>query len=79
MDDGLTTVTQPAALVSGSNAPKVKSFDMDYAYNSSEPTDPFFAHQRFVCQEMVGDILDEALQGFNVTVFAYGQTGAGKR
>ncbi len=72
MDDGLTTVTDPA------KSGKVKTFDMDYTYNSSQPGDHFYAHQRFVCQEMVSDILDEALQGFNVTVFAYGQTGAGK-
>ena len=36
------------------------------------------ADQGMVYQDVAGHVLDEVLQGYNCTVFAYGQTGTGK-
>jgi kinesin family member 11 len=36
------------------------------------------ADQSLVYQEVVAPMLDEVLQGYNCTLFAYGQTGTGK-
>uniref|UniRef100_A0A1I8IF48 Kinesin motor domain-containing protein n=1 Tax=Macrostomum lignano TaxID=282301 RepID=A0A1I8IF48_9PLAT len=40
--------------------------------------DPHFATQRRVYEDLGVDALEHALEGYNVCIFAYGQTGAGK-
>lgn len=40
--------------------------------------DPSFASQRKVYQDIGEEMLLHAFEGYNVCIFAYGQTGAGK-
>ena len=54
---------------------QVKSFAFDHCFNSSDPGDIQFAGQEQVFQCLGHDILDNAFQGYNACIFAYGQTG----
>jgi hypothetical protein len=51
------------------NRPKTYTFDKVYGQ---------YSKQAEVYDQTVSPIIDEVLQGFNCTVFAYGQTGTGK-
>lgn len=55
-----------------------KSFTFDHSYWSHKKDDPNYASQDKVYQEIGAEMLQHALQGYNVCIFAYGQTGAGK-
>ncbi|XP_069474241.1 kinesin-like protein KIF1A isoform X2 [Ambystoma mexicanum] len=56
-----------------------KSFSFDYSYWShTSPQDFSFASQRQVYQDIGEEMLQHAFEGYNVCIFAYGQTGAGK-
>ncbi|XP_060028371.1 centromere-associated protein E [Erinaceus europaeus] len=48
-----------------------KSFNFDRVFNSSETT-------KHVYEEIAVPIIDSAIQGYNGTIFAYGQTASGK-
>lgn len=47
------------------------SFMFDYVYDQ-------FSSQEKVYETTARNIVESALQGYNATIFAYGQTGAGK-
>ena len=49
----------------------VKNFTFDKVFG-------MYSRQEEVFDSMVRPIVDEALEGFNCTIFAYGQTGTGK-
>ncbi|KAJ1421025.1 P-loop containing nucleoside triphosphate hydrolase protein, partial [Ochromonadaceae sp. CCMP2298] len=49
----------------------IKSFNFDRVFG-------VYSRQSEVYDEMVRPIVDEVLEGFNCTIFAYGQTGTGK-
>ncbi|XP_072282976.1 kinesin-like protein KIF1B isoform X22 [Pyxicephalus adspersus] len=56
-----------------------KSFSFDYSYWShTSPDDPCFASQNRVYNDIGKEMLEHAFEGYNVCIFAYGQTGAGK-
>lgn len=56
-----------------------KSFSFDYSYWShTSPDDPCFASQSRVYNDIGKEMLEHAFEGYNVCIFAYGQTGAGK-
>ncbi|KAF1913608.1 P-loop containing nucleoside triphosphate hydrolase protein [Ampelomyces quisqualis] len=55
----------------GSNALSNKTYQFDKVFSPA-------ADQNMVFDEVVSPILDEVLNGFNCTIFAYGQTGTGK-
>ncbi|XP_049629285.1 kinesin-like protein KIF1A isoform X6 [Suncus etruscus] len=56
-----------------------KSFSFDYSYWShTSPADPQYASQRQVYRDIGEEMLQHAFEGYNVCIFAYGQTGAGK-
>uniref|UniRef100_A0A8C1P720 plus-end-directed kinesin ATPase n=1 Tax=Cyprinus carpio TaxID=7962 RepID=A0A8C1P720_CYPCA len=56
-----------------------KSFSFDYSYWShTSPDDPCFASQSLVFNDIGKEMLQHAFEGYNVCIFAYGQTGAGK-
>ncbi|XDV35866.1 hypothetical protein PO909_005734, partial [Leuciscus waleckii] len=61
-------------------APKEnKSFNFDYSYWShTSPEDINFASQQQVYRDIGEEMLLHAFEGYNVCIFAYGQTGAGK-
>ncbi|XP_072552491.1 kinesin-like protein KIF1C isoform X3 [Salminus brasiliensis] len=56
-----------------------KNFTFDYSYWShTTEDDPQFACQRRVYLDIGEEMLLHAFEGYNVCIFAYGQTGAGK-
>ncbi|KAE8976324.1 Kinesin-like protein [Phytophthora rubi] len=56
-----------------------KAFTFDYSYNSFAPaSEPDHASQQTVWEDIGIKVLEHAWNGFNVSLFAYGQTGAGK-
>ncbi|XP_075773954.1 kinesin-like protein KIF1A isoform X6 [Pelodiscus sinensis] len=56
-----------------------KSFSFDYSYWShTTPEDTSYASQKQVYQDIGEEMLQHAFEGYNVCIFAYGQTGAGK-
>ncbi|XP_025068030.1 kinesin-like protein KIF1B [Alligator sinensis] len=56
-----------------------KSFSFDYSYWShTSAEDPSFASQSRVYNDIGKEMLLHAFEGYNVCIFAYGQTGAGK-
>ncbi|XP_046896281.1 kinesin-like protein KIF1B isoform X4 [Hypomesus transpacificus] len=56
-----------------------KNFSFDYSYWSHTTTeDPCFASQTLVFNDIGKEMLQHAFEGYNVCIFAYGQTGAGK-
>lgn len=74
MQGNTTTILNP-------KAPKepAKTFSFDYSYWShTSPEDPSFASQNLVYNDIGKEMLAHAFEGYNVCIFAYGQTGAGK-
>uniref|UniRef100_A0A674G8F1 plus-end-directed kinesin ATPase n=1 Tax=Taeniopygia guttata TaxID=59729 RepID=A0A674G8F1_TAEGU len=56
-----------------------KSFNFDYSYWShTTPADINYASQKQVYRDIGEEMLQHAFEGYNVCIFAYGQTGAGK-
>ncbi|XP_048831815.1 kinesin-like protein KIF1A isoform X2 [Brienomyrus brachyistius] len=56
-----------------------KSFNFDYSYWShTSPEDINYASQQQVYKDIGEEMLLHAFEGYNVCIFAYGQTGAGK-
>ncbi|XP_055502055.1 kinesin-like protein KIF1A isoform X11 [Leucoraja erinacea] len=56
-----------------------KSFNFDYSYWShTTPADINYASQQQVYCDIGDEMLQHAFEGYNVCIFAYGQTGAGK-
>uniref|UniRef100_A0A672LZ96 Kinesin family member 1C n=1 Tax=Sinocyclocheilus grahami TaxID=75366 RepID=A0A672LZ96_SINGR len=74
MQDKSTCIINPKQ---PKEAPKNFTFDYSYWSHSSEE-DPSFASQRKVYQDIGEEMLLHAFEGYNVCIFAYGQTGAGK-
>jgi len=71
-----TTITNPKAPIGTKDA--IKSFNYDYSYWSHDQTDPNFSSQIMVYKDIGEEMLEHAFEGYNVCIFAYGQTGAGK-
>ena len=63
-------------------AEEPKKFKFDASFWSCDEEDlrgaPRFVRQQHLYDEIGVGLLEDGLQGFNVTTFAYGQTGAGK-
>jgi len=55
------------------NKPKIFAFD--HCFYSLDPGADNFASQEIVFDALGRDILDNAFQGYNACIFAYGQTG----
>ncbi|XP_046809871.1 kinesin-like protein unc-104 isoform X12 [Lucilia cuprina] len=77
MFDGTTTaITNPKVPPNSSEA--IKRFNFDYSYWSHNPKDPDFSTQAMVYKDIGEEMLQHSFDGYNVCIFAYGQTGAGK-
>ncbi|XP_054159811.1 kinesin-like protein unc-104 [Oppia nitens] len=72
MSGQTTTISNPKI------ADSYKTFTFDYSYWSCDPSDPNFADQTTVYRDIGEEMLAHAFEGYNVCIFAYGQTGAGK-
>ena len=66
-DRGVVQIHKPVAVEEES--PKIFTFDAVFDWNSE---------QRELYEEIFHPLVDSVLEGFNGTVFAYGQTGTGK-
>ena len=85
MRDSQTILTPPHELeerlrtgkgVKAGDGQKVFAFDKSYwSFNRS---DPHFAGQDNLFNDLGAPLLDNAFQGYNNCIFAYGQTGSGK-
>uniref|UniRef100_A0A674F0H3 Kinesin-like protein n=1 Tax=Salmo trutta TaxID=8032 RepID=A0A674F0H3_SALTR len=64
--------------VHGDSREKVLEFGFDYCYWSVAPEEPHYASQEEVFQDLGVSVLAGASEGYNVCLFAYGQTGTGK-
>ncbi|KJH45717.1 kinesin motor domain protein [Dictyocaulus viviparus] len=64
--------------ISGSTPDKCHSFNFDHSYWSYSRDDAHFTSQAQVYQELGVEMLEHAFEGYNVCIFAYGQTGGGK-
>uniref|UniRef100_A0A8C8C758 Kinesin-like protein n=1 Tax=Oncorhynchus tshawytscha TaxID=74940 RepID=A0A8C8C758_ONCTS len=62
----------------GESREKVLEFGFDYCYWSVSPEEPHYASQEEVFQDLGVMVLAGASEGYNVCLFAYGQTGTGK-
>ncbi|XP_074524161.1 kinesin-like protein KIF1A isoform X16 [Halichoeres trimaculatus] len=73
MTGNTTTIINPK------QAKDNKSFNFDYSYWShTTPEDVNYASQMLVYKDIGEEMLLHAFEGYNVCIFAYGQTGAGK-
>ncbi|XP_024916366.1 kinesin-like protein KIF1C isoform X2 [Cynoglossus semilaevis] len=74
MQGNTTCITNPKQTKDG-----IKNFTFDYSYWShTTDEDPSFASQKQVYKDIGEEMLLHAFEGYNVCIFAYGQTGAGK-
>uniref|UniRef100_A0A7N8XLW1 Kinesin family member 1C n=1 Tax=Mastacembelus armatus TaxID=205130 RepID=A0A7N8XLW1_9TELE len=74
MQGNTTCISNPKQTKDGA-----KNFTFDYSYWShTTAEDPAFASQTQVYKDIGEEMLLHAFEGYNVCIFAYGQTGAGK-
>ncbi|XP_004444575.1 kinesin-like protein unc-104 isoform X1 [Drosophila persimilis] len=76
MTGATTAITNPKVPPNTSEA--VKRFNFDYSYWSHDPRDSDFSTQTMVYKDIGEEMLQHSFDGYNVCIFAYGQTGAGK-
>ncbi|XP_052751114.1 kinesin-like protein unc-104 isoform X13 [Galleria mellonella] len=74
---GNTTIIQNPKAPPGTKD-SAKSFNFDFSYWSHNPNDPEFSSQIMVYKDIGEEMLQHAFDGYNICIFAYGQTGAGK-
>ncbi|XP_058457906.1 kinesin-like protein unc-104 isoform X2 [Malaya genurostris] len=76
MSGNTTCITNPK--VPPGTSESVKRFNYDYSYWSHDPRDAEFSTQEMVYSDIGEEMLQHSFDGYNVCIFAYGQTGAGK-
>ena len=70
-EGGQVQIVKPENIRSPGNAGEPKSFKFDAAYGMNSQTEEIY-------EEMGLPLVASILEGYNGTVFAYGQTGCGK-
>lgn len=65
-------------IVTQRGEPERKPYTFDRVYWSHRVQDPNFASQETLMNEIGEELVQNALEGFNDTLFAYGQTSSGK-
>uniref|UniRef100_A0AAG5DP86 Kinesin-like protein unc-104 n=1 Tax=Anopheles atroparvus TaxID=41427 RepID=A0AAG5DP86_ANOAO len=80
MSGNTTCITNPNLRERAGSSEQVKrfNFNFDYSYWSHDPRDPEFSTQAMVYADIGEEMLQHSFDGYNVCIFAYGQTGAGK-
>ncbi|XP_070069522.1 kinesin-like protein unc-104 isoform X4 [Drosophila takahashii] len=76
MAGATTAITNPK--VPPNTSDSVKRFNFDYSYWSHDHHDADFSTQEMVYKDIGEEMLQHSFDGYNVCIFAYGQTGAGK-
>lgn len=56
-----------------SKQPKIFAFDN--CFDSTDPTSSEFANQEQIFEAVGVDVVENAFNGYNACIFAYGQTG----
>ena len=69
MDGNQTIITRPDELKTGTQE-DVKAFTFDKSYWSADPSDPSYADQEQVFNDLGADLLDHAFDGYNCCIFA---------
>ena len=69
MKGNMTTIRNP-------DTGELKTFSFDFSYWSHCYSDPNFADQRTVFNDLGSSVLKNAWRGYNASLLAYGQTGA---
>ncbi|ORY65252.1 kinesin heavy chain [Pseudomassariella vexata] len=84
MKGNQTVLTTPDNIAHSTNAKggkdtgPLKAFAFDRSYWSFNKSDPNYAGQDNLHEDLGKPLLDNAFQGYNNCIFAYGQTGSGK-
>ncbi|ORY91101.1 hypothetical protein BCR43DRAFT_558842 [Syncephalastrum racemosum] len=78
MDGNQTILSRPPDMRTGKESEDHKAFTFDKSYWSADKSDPSYADQQMVYDDLGVDLLDHAFDGYNCCIFAYGQTGSGK-
>ncbi|KAI8997053.1 hypothetical protein BDB01DRAFT_769658 [Pilobolus umbonatus] len=79
MEDNQTFITKKSTSTSTQRKKEdVKAFTLDRSYWSADISDPHYADQELVYNDLGKELLDHAFDGYNCCIFAYGQTGSGK-
>lgn len=68
----------PKTIITDPVLNKDKDFTFDFSYWSHDKKDEHFADNPKVFRDLGVQVLNNAWDGYNVCLFAYGQTGAGK-
>lgn len=68
LDNAAMTITKPDTI--GTDNVQTNNFSFDYSFGPHQGQEEIFAE--------VSEFVQSALDGYNVTLFSYGQTGAGK-
>ncbi|XP_026747752.1 kinesin-like protein unc-104 isoform X3 [Trichoplusia ni] len=76
MSGNTTVIVNPKAPPGSKDG--AKSFNFDFSYWSHDPNDAQFSDQVMVYKDIGEEMLQHAFDGYNICIFAYGQTGAGK-
>lgn len=63
--------TAPSSTLGVVQLPPVRTYPFDLVYGPE-------ADQAMIYHDVVGPMLEQVLEGYNCTLFAYGQTGTGK-
>ena len=71
MTGQMTTITDP-------ESGKERQFSFNYCYDSHDHESESYASQEQVFSDLGTSYLENAWAGYNCSIFAYGQTGAGK-
>lgn len=71
MVDKTTFITDPST-------GQEKSFAFDHSYWSFDNTDPNYASQQTLFNDLGTEVIKNSWEGYNCCIFAYGQTGSGK-
>lgn len=71
MQDKTTSIANPAT-------GRKNAFTFDHSFWTHDPADAHFANQDVVYDSIGKEMMAHAFEGYNVCIFAYGQTGAGK-
>ncbi|KAF9116983.1 kinesin-like protein Klp8 [Mortierella sp. AM989] len=71
MDGNMTTIRKP-------DEGNTKSFSFDHSYWSFDKSDPNYAGQQRLYDDLGVELLNHSFNGYNTCIVAYGQTGSGK-
>ncbi|RLW07249.1 hypothetical protein DV515_00003952, partial [Chloebia gouldiae] len=78
MEKNKTTITNlkiPEGATGDTGRERTKTFTYDFSYFSADSKSPNFVCQEMVFKNLGTDVLKSAFEGYNASVFAYGQTG----